>query len=234
MSVLTRDVLGSTARAMPWLPPVAASVVATAVVARLDDGGALPLQVAAVVLASGLGYALDDPAFEIIGSSPVSLWQRRQHRLVLVLPPTVLLFFALLVWHGTADRSEALALGAMFAGLVGLALGIAGTAARRSPRGLGGIAVAPTLFATLIMSTLFAPRWRPLPIGDIPGGWPAIIARWSAAAVIGLAVLAISSRDRAARGSGWRPDPRSPTSPPRRDDHGAAHPRGRRRAASAR
>ena len=198
MPALTREVLRSTARTMPWLPPVAASIVATAVVAmRLDDSAAFPLQIAAVVLASGLGYALDDPAFEVVGPSPASLWQRRQHRLLLALPPTILLFTALLAWHGTADRSEALALGAMFAGLVGLALGIAGVAARRSPRGLGGIAVAPALFAALVMSTLFAPRWRPLPMGDIPGGWHPIYVRWCTAALVGLAVLAVSSRDRA-------------------------------------
>jgi hypothetical protein len=184
---------------MQWLPPVAAAAVATVVVAaRLDDAAALPMQIAAVVLASGLGYTLDDPAFDVVSPSPVSLWHRRRHRLLLSLPPTVVLFTALLAWHGTADRSEALALGAMFAGLSGLALGIAGVAARRSPRGLGGIAVAPSLFAALIVSTLFAPRWRPLPMGDVPGGWRPIYLRWCAAALVGVLVLAASSRDRAA------------------------------------
>ncbi|MGZ8619082.1 MAG: hypothetical protein ACXWYE_04200 [Actinomycetota bacterium] len=87
----------------------------------------------------------------------------------------------------------------MFAGLVGLALGIAGVAARRSSRWLGGIAVAPALFSALILSTMVTPRWRPLPMGDIPGGWQPIYLRWTAAAVIGLVLLAVSSRDRAGR-----------------------------------
>ncbi|MGZ5290630.1 MAG: hypothetical protein ACXWE5_14230 [Actinomycetota bacterium] len=192
--------LRSTARAMPWLPSVAAGLIATVVVAaRLDHDAALPLQVAGVLLASGLGYALDDPAFEVLGASPTSLRRRRMHRLTVALPPTVAVFSALLAWHGTAGREEALALIAMFAGLVGLALGIAGVAARRSSRGLGGIAVAPALFSALILSTMVTPRWRPLPMGDIPGGWQPIYLRWTAAAVIGLVLLAVSSRDRAGR-----------------------------------
>ena len=236
MPVLSGDGLRSTTRAVPWLPLLAAAAIATALVAaRLEQNAALPLQMAAVLLASGLGYALDDPAFEVVGASPTSIGRRRMHRLTLAIPPAALLFTALLAWHGTAGSGETLALLAMFSGLVGLALGIAGVSARRSPRGLGGIAVAPTLFAALILSTMLTPRWRPLPIGDIPGGWPPIIARWSAAAVIGLAVFAISSRDPAARRIvRRRPDPSSPTSLPRRGDRGAARPPGRRRAASAR
>jgi hypothetical protein len=235
MPVLTDDGLRSTARVIPWLPPLAAAGIATALVAaRLDQDAALPFEMAGILLASGLGYVLDDPAFEALGASPTSLGRRRIHRMLLALPPVALLFAALLAWHGTSGTGETLALLAMFCGLVGLALGIAGVAARRSTRGLGGIVVAPTLFAALILSTMLTPRWRPLPIGDIPGGWPPIIFRWSAAAVIGLAILAISSRDRAAGMTARRPGPSSPTSRPRRDDRGAVRPRGRRRAASAR
>ena len=198
MPVLSGDGLRSTTRTIPWLPLFAAAGVATTLVAaRLEQSAALPLQLAAVLLASGVGYAFDDPAFEVIGASPASLGRRRMHRLIVVLPPTIVVFAALLAWHGTAGPEEALALAAMFVGLVGLALGIAGVAARRSGRGLGGIAVAPALFVALILSTMVAPRWRPLPMGDIPGGWPPIIIRWSTAAVVGLLVLAVSSRDRA-------------------------------------
>lgn len=200
MPVLSGDGLRSTARAIPWLPSVAASGVATAVViARLADDAVFPLQIAGVLLASGLGYVLDDPAFEVLGSSSTPLWRRRMHRLIVALPPTVAVYVTLVAWHGTLGPEETLALVAMFAGLVGMALGIAGVAARRSGRGLGGIAVAPTLFAALILSTMVNPRWRPLPIGDVPGGWQPIYLRWSAAAVVGLVVLAVSSRDRAAR-----------------------------------
>lgn len=198
MPLLSGDGLRSTARAIPWLPSVAATCVASAVVvAHLADDAAFPLQIAAVLLASGLGYALDDPAFEVLGASATSLWRRRMHRLIVALPPTVVVFASLLAWHGTIGPEETLGLATMFGGLVGMALGIAGVAARRSGRGLGGIAVAPTLFVALILSTMVTPRWRPLPIGDIPGGWLPIYLRWSAAAVIGLVVLTISSRDRA-------------------------------------
>jgi hypothetical protein len=184
---------------MPWLPPLAAGFVSIVVVAtQLGRERALPLQMTGVLLASGVGYALDDPAHEIVGPSPTSLWRRRSHRLIVAVPPAALLFSALLAWHGTAGREETLALTVMFVGLLGLALGIAGVAARRSERGLGGIAAAPALFAALIVSTIFDPRWRPLPMGDIPGGWTPIYLRWSTAAILGILILALSSRDRIA------------------------------------
>jgi len=200
MQVLSADGLRSTARTIPWLPSVAAAGVATVVVvARLADDAAFPLQIASVLLASGLGYVLDDPSFEVLGSSTTPLWRRRMDRLIVALPPTVVVFLTLLAWHGTIGRQETLALVVMFVGLVGMALGIAGVAVRRSGRGLGGIVVAPTLFVALILSTMVAPRWRPLPMGDVPGGWQPIYLRWAAAAVVGLVALAVSSRDRAAR-----------------------------------
>jgi hypothetical protein len=83
----------------------------------------------------------------------------------------------------------------MFAGLVGLTFSIAGVASRRSPTGRGGIVAGPGLFILLIVSTLFPTRWRPLPMGDVPGGWTPIYLRWGTAAVIGLLVFLWSSRD---------------------------------------
>ena len=199
-AVSRNDVVRYSARVIPWLPPLAAAVVATVVIAvRHGQAETFPLQIAAVLLASGIGYALDDPAFEVLAASPTSYRRRRLQRLSIVLPPTVVLYAALLVWQGTAGPEETLAFVAMATGLMGMAVGIAGVASRRSPRGLGGIAVAPALFAALILSTMLPPRWRPLPIGDIPGGWLPIYLRWSAAALVGVLVLAVSSRDRAGR-----------------------------------
>jgi hypothetical protein len=51
----------------------------------------------------------------------------------------------------------------------------------------------------LVLSTVLTPRWRPLPLGDIPGGWSPIYVRWTSAGVVGLLVFLLSSRDLANR-----------------------------------
>ncbi len=174
---------------------LAASVSTVIVAARHGHEAALPLQVAAIALASGIGFALDDPAFEVMAASPTSLLRRRALRLLVTVPPAIALWAALLGWQGTEEIEEALALVALAAGVFGLTLGIAGVAARRSPHGSGGVAVAPTLFVLLIASTTVPPRWRPLPLGDVPGGWPQIYAGWTSAAALGILIFALSSRD---------------------------------------
>jgi hypothetical protein len=198
--VIGRESLGYGARAHAWLPLAAAAAVAVIlIVVRQGEGGAVPLQVSAILLASGAGYALDDAALELLGPSPTSLLRRRLQRLTLVLPLTTLTWSVLCAWHGTAGAQETGALVAMFLGLVGLSLGAAAVAVRRSSRGRGGSAVGPTLFALIVLSTIVPPRWRPLPLGDVPGGWAAISMRWTAAALLGVVVFLVASRDPASR-----------------------------------
>jgi hypothetical protein len=59
----------------------------------------------------------------------------------------------------------------MFAGLLGLGLAIAGTA--------------------LVVSSILPPQWRPFPLGDVPGGWAALQARWATPAALGTLVLIV-------------------------------------------
>jgi hypothetical protein len=192
------DRLRYTARAMPRLPPVAAaSIAVVAVAARHGQNAALPLQLVAIALASGVGFAFDDRAHESLAASPTSLLRRRLLRAAVVVPLGVILWTTLLLWQGTAGVEEAWALAAMFAGLLGMSVGIAGVASRRSSRGVGGFAVTPSLFVAVVFSTMVPPRWRPLPLGDIPGGWLPIYERWATAAMIGVLVFLVSSRDRA-------------------------------------
>jgi hypothetical protein len=215
-----RAPLGHTAGAIVWLPAIVAGVAGAALVIALHDReAATPLEAVAILLASAAGFALDDPAAEILAASPTTLRRRRITRLALLGSPIVLAWFALVVWQGPASWAETWALTAMFAGLLGLSLSIAGVAARRSPSGRGGVVAAPGLFVLLIASTLIPPRWRPLPMGDVPGGWTPIYIRWCVAAAIGLLVSLWSSRDPARvdlrhrigrRGEG----PRGMTDPP--------------------
>jgi hypothetical protein len=188
----------ATLRTIRWLPLIAAWIVGTAVVVLLREReAASTLQAVAILFACGAGYAFDDPAAELLTASPTSLLRRRIARLALVLPPTVAIWLVLVGVQGPASGAELWALVALFAGLLGLSLSIAGVAERRSPAGRGGIVAAPALFVLLVASSLVPPRWRPLPMGDVPGGWGPIYLRWSAAAAIGLFVLLWSSRDRA-------------------------------------
>ena len=191
---------GYTLWAMPWLPPTLGALIAVSAVAvRHGKSAALPLQIVAIALACGAASAIDDPAAATLAASPTSSLRRRARRLAIVLPPSCLLMVALLAWQGTAGSEEAWAIVAMFAGLLGLGLGIAGVATRRSPRGVVGAFVPLTLLVLLILSTMVPPRWRPLPIGDVPGGWTQIYLRWTAAGVVGLLVFLLSSLDPARR-----------------------------------
>jgi hypothetical protein len=188
--------LSHTARAIPWLPAFAAGILGVVVVGALHDrDAAAPLQAVSVLLAGAAGFAFDDPAAEILAASPTSLRQRRMARLALIGAPILLFWLALVAAQGPASWAETWAIAAMFAGLVGLTFSIAGVASRRSPTGRGGIVAGPGLFILLIVSTLFPTRWRPLPMGDVPGGWTPIYLRWGTAAVIGLLVFLWSSRD---------------------------------------
>lgn len=133
----------------------------------------------------------------VLDASPTSLLRRRERRVAIVALPVIASWTTLVAVQGPADAAEARALITMFAGLIGLSLATAGVAARVSAKNRGGIAVGPSLLVALIASTLFPPRWRPLPMGDIPGGWAAIYLRWSLAAIVGIVVFVWSSRDRA-------------------------------------
>jgi hypothetical protein len=168
------------------------------IAARHDQMFAPTLQLVSVLLATGAGFALDDPAAEILAASPSSLLRRRAARAMLSVTTTALVWLTLVGAQGPESANEGWALAIMFAGLLTLGLAIAGVASRRSPYGRGGIVAGPGLFVLLIASSIVPPRWRPLPMGDIPGGWAAIYLRWGGAALAGAIAFVWSSRDRAA------------------------------------
>jgi hypothetical protein len=187
-------------RAVRWLPlGIAAGLAAVVAVSRRHADAATPIEAISILLASALGYLFDDPAADTLDALPMSLLRRRLDRVACVVVPTVTLWIALVWVQGSARGQELAALSVMFAGLVGLSLGVAGTACRHLPAGRGGLSVGPAVLALLVLSTTFPARWRPLPLGDIPGGWTAIRTRWATAAVAGLTAWLCSSRDRANR-----------------------------------
>ena len=193
------DALSHLVRVIRWNPLGIAAVIGSVVVASRHNGdAAAPLQISAVLLASAAGFGLDDSAAELLDASPATLLRRRLVRVAVVAIPTVIVWITLFWAQGPESAAEGWALTAMFSGLLGLSMGTAAVATRRTSCGNGGIVVGPALLIALFASTTLPPRWRPLPMGDIPGGWLAIDLRWTTAAVTGAAVFVRSSRDRAA------------------------------------
>ena len=183
-----------------WRPLLIAAAGSIVITATARQGEAFPLQASAILLGAAAAFALDDPMFEILGASPTSLARRRATRLAVVLTPIVVFWMALVIWHGNRSSAASLTLTTMFTGLLSLSFGISGIAGRRS-QGRGGPVAAPAILAALIVSGLLPTRWRPLPLGDVPGGFATIRARWALAAVVGVFALVVSSRDLAGRRS---------------------------------
>ncbi len=196
------DTYRYSARPLPWQPPLIALALSSVIVlVRMGGQAALPMQITALLLAGAAGFCLDDPAYEVMAASPHSLLRRRLHRVLVVVPPIVavwLIAWAVIASQGSTNTTEFGALLLMFVGLITLSLGIAGLTGRRS-RGRGGPVVAPTLFVLLFISTALPPRWRYMPLGDLPGGWSAIYIRWTAVGVVGVLLFLLSSRDEAIR-----------------------------------
>ena len=181
----------------PWL--IAATISLLLVLLHSDGPIATPLQVSALLLGAGTGFAIDDPAAETLASSPTTLRRRHGVRLAAMGIATALAGLVLGLLARPTGVDEAVALVAMTAGLVGLNLGVAGVAGRISGWRHGGLVSSPVVLILIIASSMLPPAWRPLPTGDIPGGWSAISTRWALACVAGLLVLVYSLRDPARR-----------------------------------
>lgn len=195
--------VGHSVRALHWTPfAVAAGLGAVVVAARHAHDAAAPLQLTSMLFATAAGFALDDEAADVLGPSPTSLLRRRLQRVAVLGVPTVGAWAVLVIVQGTAGKDESIALVTLFAGLLGVALAIAGITARRTGGRHAGTAVGAGLFTAVVVSSMLPPRWRPMPLGDIPGGWRSIYVRWTLCAVVGAAVFLWSSRDPAKRSGG--------------------------------
>lgn len=190
-----------TRMAVPWHPlAIALMVGAVPAVAGRGESVAFPT----ALLAAAAAFAIDDPSHETLATSPTSLLRRRLHRLTVVAPMTVLGWAALVLIPVAGGIQETVTLVAMFAGLFALSVGFASTIASRN-RGRGGALGSSALLSALIVSSIFPPSWRPLPMGDVPGGWGALQTRWSLSAMAGMVIFLVASRDPAARRVWQRP-----------------------------
>jgi hypothetical protein len=175
-----------------------AQAIATVVSVLLVGSDTVPFVVATMLMSTAVAFGVDDPAHEVTAPAPVSLLRRRLVRIAVVLAPTAAIWGTLAATRGADSTVEAWALVAMFCGLTGLSLGIAALLAQTS-HGRSGQIAAPTVFVLLIISSVMTPQWRPMPLGDVPGGWSQIYLRWGLVAVVGCALLLHASRNPARR-----------------------------------
>ncbi|MBC9716268.1 hypothetical protein H9Y04_27400 [Streptomyces sp. TRM66268-LWL] len=189
------------ARVLPLLCAAALATLMCAVPAVFSLGldlaaGSVLLQLAAVLTALAVAFALDDPAAATTTACPSPWWLRRSVRLAVVLPALAAFWLldVLLVRQAvtaelrpafpTADLSvEALALT-----LVAVALGLAGL---RFTVGQGGGLVAAGLLVIVVALTFLPQEAAFFATPDDGAQWDGAAARWRATAAVALIAAAL-------------------------------------------
>jgi hypothetical protein len=186
---------------MPWHPAAIVGIAGLTLVATTPSVGSDPmwrLRIAGVGLAAATSYVLDDRAAATVGSSPLTLVERRALRLGVVVP-------MIATWWMVAVGLLSVRLVAPLPPTSHLVLELAtytavGTAAsvwlqRRSDDGEGGIAGA------VVVATLFSSSILPL-----PAWWP--LGSSGTDAVLSLRLAFVAAVIALVAGSldlGWRP-----------------------------
>ncbi|SRR6266516_979800 len=207
MSLTIARAVRGTAQAVNWVPPLAGTLLAVAVVAfflarepaRAGAGNLFGLlavlRIAALALALGAGFALDDPAWETLASSPAALPLRRGLRVLLVLAALAPAWTGMLWLAAHASnpplRLPALALTVELAALVTVALAVAAIR--------GGAAAGPAILAILMGMALSGRRVTMLVFDPEDPQWTPAHRRWSLLLVLAVVVLVQASRDPAHR-----------------------------------
>jgi hypothetical protein len=183
----------ATLRAGQWLPVLPAGALALLAI-QLAGGtpqaGLLALRSAAVALALGAAFILDDPAAELLGGSPTPLWVRRIPRIGVVLPLLGLLWAAVL----GRSRFAAIPVGDLtleLAGMLTVTLALAACAGRYTGDGMGGRAGGPGLLV-LVPLAWQARMWAGMPGDPL---WTLAHRRWLAAQAASAALLLWASLD---------------------------------------
>jgi len=164
-----------------------------------QEARVLALRIAAILIALGAAFALDDPTEETTGHLPTPRWLRRAVRVGLV-APVVILTWALLI--SLALRSsidpDPFPTGALtleLATLVSASLAISAASARFVPEAMGGVAAGPLLLG-LVGGAYFLPSKAALFLLDPHAErWRAAHDVWRVLLLIAVAALAFVSRD---------------------------------------
>ena len=200
------------ARVLSWRPLLASIVPAAGVVVyvardRHADAteAALALRAAALSLAVGLAFLLDDPSEELTAPTPVSTLARRLVRVGLALPLVVAAWLVLVpVANSASGLERPLPTGATLlelASLGAVALGGAAVGSRRLADRLGGPAGAATVVLFAVAACVL-PWGGPLAL-RLPNTALYEAGLWRAALALGAVAFVSASTVR------WRPGRRS-------------------------
>ena len=226
------ELLRPVARTIRWSPLVGAVIVAFVQVyvqtrescpptnpCLGPEARVLALRIAAILIALGSAFVLDDPTEETTGHFPTPRWLRRAVRVGLV-APVVTLTWAMLV--PLAMRSSvatdpfptgALTLELTTLVIAGLALSVA--SARFVPEGMGGIAAGPILLGLVAAAHYLPERLAVFILDPQAPRWHAAHDVWRVLLLIAIAALLFVSRDPWRRtlrsiGGSARPRPHPP------------------------
>lgn len=178
---LIRPQLPYLRRAVVWRP-----IVATAAGAALLTRTELNPTLVIAVVAAGLSQVLDDPATAILDATPSGRARRRVVRLGLTLPVAAVLWLGVVqpLWSLQPGPPMGAAADLALATLVGVVLACSAAGA--------GMAGAPLVIAVGVFSRFAPEPWTlRLTAGDA--------AHWAIVLAVSVAVLAVASRDPAAR-----------------------------------
>ena len=167
-------------RSVRW-QPLLVSALASALllwwwqhgVTAAPDNAVLRLRIVALLLAVGVGFALDDHTGPTVAAVPTPLWWRALVRLIGVAAPAALAWCAALAWVGWRVHGDlpVAALTLEAAALAALVLAVAGGLARWRGTSDPGTVTAPAMLALgLLLPQL--PRWVALVVPPDPPGTP--------------------------------------------------------------
>jgi hypothetical protein len=206
---LVPALLVPTARAVGWVPPLAAFSLSLGLLAlAVRPGLALtPVQVmlwlrlAMIVAALGCAFLLDDPSEPTTEGVAGSLLLRRALRVALLLPAAAAWWVAVVwrvraVYPGLPLPLAALTLEAT--GLLAMTLALAAAGSRLAPERRGGVVAAPALL-TLASAAFLLPARVALYAPPGSEGWDGAHRRWEILLGLALMTFATASRDPAHR-----------------------------------
>lgn len=184
-----------TVRASDWPAALAGSLLAIGVdhFAGLISPP-LGMELAAVVLALGVSFALDDPAALTLAATPAPLGLRQMIRAACALPLVAAAWIAILLSSRGVDSGT---LTLVLAGFLASAFAIAAVGVRFGES--GGLVAAPALLALGAAVFLLPERISLLPVEGPQGNERAFAARWALVLALMAVIGKAASRDPGAR-----------------------------------
>ncbi len=198
-------------RATGSVPTLVGGIVGlAAIITQISTGRRLTetYALALVTSTAGIGFALDDPAAEIVAASPTSLIRRRVIRILITVSITIVvwLMVAAVVATSMRNRFPTYDIVIEIAALAAIGLSTSASVQRRTDSPGGPTAALVVLVGPAFMSGVVFRDVRVFP-SLVPG--QELSERWVWLAVVALIVLISASRDPAGRRrGGLRREPR--------------------------